>query len=177
MWVTTICHIGTSWTYYFIAIEGATYLQNIQGLSVGVTGLLIGLPNLIKVIVSIVYLTFVDNLLINSNMSKSNVRKMSGAIVSIGQGLFVLGLSFSGYNQAMAIVWYILSQIVYGASARGHIANQMDLSPNFCGVLYGIASSCGAIGGSVAPAITAAFTLNNVSLLENNYFFLRLFYT
>ena len=45
----------------------------------------------------------------------------------------------------------------------------MDLSPNYCGTLFGIANTVGNLSGFLSPLAMGAITNENVNTQKNSY--------
>ena len=87
---------------------------------------------------------------------------------TIGQmtpALGLVGLSFVGCNQTMAVVWLCICIGFNGASYSGFQATHMDLSPNYAGTLMGITNMLANITGAVTPYVSGALVNHNQTLV------------
>jgi hypothetical protein len=60
---------------------------------------------------------------------------------TIGQGLFTLGLAFSGCNATAAIVLSTAATAVSGAVTTGPLASFIDISPNFASEFHSLSTA------------------------------------
>lgn len=95
-------------------------------------------------------------------MSRTNVRKLAGTFCCIVNGLFVAALAFSGCNSTAAIVFLTLATAVHGAVTTGPLANIVDLSPSFAGIVLGVSGMITVIPGFISPIVVGLLTLGKV---------------
>lgn len=96
-------------------------------------------------------------------MTRTNVRKLAGAFCTIMNGLFILGLAYSGCNAVEAITFVALATCVQGAVSTGPLASIIDISPNHSGVILGLANLITTCPGFISPYIVGKLTMGNVS--------------
>jgi MFS family permease len=148
------------------------------------TGILSGLPHLLRVIFSLCVSTVCDHLLTTNKMSRTNVRKLATFLSEkhgiihglpvifqfptglILNGLFVIGLAFAGCHVILAVVLLTISLMLHGAVSSGALASVVDISPNFAGVSLGINSSFSVFTGFVSPLIVGYLTFGRQSSIE-----------
>lgn len=128
------------------------------------TGLLCGIPHVARMLFACCFSTFGDWLLRTDKMSRTNVRKLAGSFSLLVNGLFVIGLAFAGCNAVVAIVFITLATGAQGAVSSGPLANIIDISPNYSGVILGIASFISTAPGIISPYIVGKLTIGNVSI-------------
>lgn len=63
-----------------------------------------------------------------------------------------------------AIIYLVLIGVASGAVKSGYNVNQIDLSPNFAGVLMGICNGLSAAVSSLGPMVVYVVVTNEVSL-------------
>lgn len=127
------------------------------------TGILSGLPHMMRMIFGYFFSMFGDFLLRNDKMSRTNVRKMATAICYIVNGLLVLGLAYSGCNSLSSIVFLTLAIAVQGAVSTGPLASIVDIAPNYAGIVLGMSGMIGVLSGFISPTIVGKLTLGNVN--------------
>lgn len=76
----------------------------------------------------------------------------------------------------MAIVLITLATASQGAVSTGPLANIIDISPNYSGVILGLASLITTVAGIISPYIVGKLTVGNVSTKHNFYIDFLLFY-
>lgn len=161
MWVNMIAQFGGVWGLFTILAQAPSYFRFIHGWSSTKVGIFSGLPHLARTIMAIVFSQIADYLLKNDKMSRENVRKIGTSISCIVNGIFVLGLAFSGCNALLACAFIILSSAAHGAVSSGPLSAIIDNSPNFAGVLLGIVNMFCVIPGFVSPIIVSNLTFEN----------------
>lgn len=144
--------------------QAPTYFSIIHGLNISAAGVFSGIPHLLKLGFCIVFSRFVDKLLRKKRFSRTNIRKCCVLIMTVGEGICIFGLAYSGSHKVMAILWYTLACILHGAGPSGGLSTLIDLSPNYAGVLLGILSTVTASTGYITPLIVGVLTNNNVSI-------------
>lgn len=148
-------------------LEAPTYFKIIHGLDIRATGILSGLPHLLKMIFAYYYSKFADYLLRTERMSRRNVRIMSGIISNAVFGLFTLVVAYSGCNTIVAIVFSTIAVMFNGAFSASAFANVADLSPNFSSIVMGLIGTLCCLSGFVMPYVVGLLTLNNVSIFHS----------
>lgn len=126
------------------------------------TGLLCGIPHLMRMLFAYIFSIFADSLLRKNKMSRTNVRKIAGAVSTVINGLFTLGLAFSGCNSMAAMIFLTLATMAHGAVSTGPLASIIDLSPNFSAVILGLTGTISICAGFVSPYVVGKLTLGNV---------------
>lgn len=117
--------------------QAPTYFRIIHGWGVQMTGFLSGFPHLCRMIFAYVFSIFIDYLLRNDKMSRTNVRKLASAVATIVNGIFVIGLAFSGCSSTIAVAFLTLATIVHGAVSSGQLAGLIDIRHDrfiFCSI-------------------------------------------
>lgn len=127
------------------------------------TGILSGLPHVLRMIFSYYFSVISDWLIRTKKMTLTNVRKLATFVCTGVQGVFILGLGYSGCHPILAVIFMMAGTAVNGACSASTLANFVDLSPNYASVLLGF---CGMIviwSGFISPAVVGVLTNNNVS--------------
>lgn len=78
-------------------------------------------------------------------------------------GLFLILLTFVGYNAYVCVAIISLSLGFNGAATMTNLQNSQDLAPEFAGQIYGIINFFATMSGFISPVIVAYFTRENVS--------------
>lgn len=91
------------------------------------TGLLSGIPHLCRMIFAYIFSIFIDSLLRNEKLSRTNVRKLAGGVANIVHGLFVVGLAYSGCNSTLAVVYLTLATSVHGAVSSAQLPSLIEI--------------------------------------------------
>lgn len=163
---------GALWGLLTLMTQGPTYFRFVHGWSIRMTGLLSGLPQLARVLFAAVCSTIGDYLLKSGRMSRTNIRKLATAISNIVQGLFVLGLAFSGCDRVAAVFCLVGAAAANGAVSAGALASMVDISPNFASIIMGINGVVTVLPGFISPIVVGALTFQNQSVEQWRIVFL-----
>nr|XP_023015178.1 sialin [Leptinotarsa decemlineata] len=131
VWMNSLAQIGGCWGIFTLITNGPTYFKFVHGWSVQATGILSGLPHVFRMLWSYIFSMFGDYLLRSNMMSRTNVRKFATFICCGIQGLFMLGLAYSGCNRNAAIIFLTLAVASNGAVSTGPLASMVDTTPNY----------------------------------------------
>lgn len=77
VWINTLAQWGGIWGLFTILTQAPTYFRFIHGWGIEMTGILSGLPHLLRVGFSMIFSYFGDYLLSNNKMSRKNVRRLA----------------------------------------------------------------------------------------------------
>lgn len=122
LWINTIAQFGGVFGLFTLLTQAPTYFRVIHGWQSTKIGILSGVPHLLRTFVAIFISQIADYLLKNSIFSRENVRKSAAAIATILNGVFVLGLAFSGCNSTAACIFIIIGTALHGAISSGPLA-------------------------------------------------------
>ncbi|XP_049854257.1 sialin-like [Schistocerca gregaria] len=159
--IAIVADWGCLWGMYTLLTQAPTYLQNVQGWSVQMLGLVTGVPHIFRLVVGVLVGSWCDHLRGSGKLSVTNVRKLGTFVTNIVQGLFMLGLAFSGCNSVVAAICLTVALSASGAETAGPIATYVDLSPNFGGILMGIANTICVTPGVISAATVGYLTYKN----------------
>jgi MFS family permease len=81
-------------------------------------------------------------------------------------GLFVIGLAYSGCDVLLAVVLLTISLMLHGSVSSGALASVVDISPNFAGVSLGINSTFSTFSGFISPIIVGYLTAGQQHSVE-----------
>ncbi|XP_053685969.1 sialin [Sabethes cyaneus] len=172
MWITVIAQWAGIWGLFTLMTQAPSYFNYIHGWDIKMTGILSGIPHLCRMMFAYCVSVVGDYLLKHNLMSRTNVRKMGGAFCCLVNGIFILALAYSGCNATMAILFLTLATMMHGAVSTGPLANIIDISPKFAGILLGISGMITVVPGFVSPIIVGILTLGNQTVQQWQYVFL-----
>ncbi|XP_050080465.1 sialin [Anopheles maculipalpis] len=153
MWMTVIAQWGGIWGLFTLMTQAPTYFNNVHGWNIEMTGLLSGIPHLCRMLFAYAFSIVGDHLLKHELMSRTGVRKMGGTLCCVVNGIFVFVLAYSGCNSLMATIFLTLATTVHGAVSTGPLANLVDMSPRYAGILLGFSGMITVVPGFVSPII------------------------
>ncbi|XP_055629217.1 sialin [Toxorhynchites rutilus septentrionalis] len=172
MWMNVIAQWSGIWGLFTLMTQAPSYFNYIHGWDIKMTGILSGIPHLGRMLFAYFFSIVGDYLLQRNLMSRTNVRKIGGVFCCLINGIFVLALAYSGCNATLAIVFLTLATMVHGAVSTGPLANIIDMSPKYAGILLGISGMITVVPGFVSPIIVGLLTLGNQTVKQWEYVFL-----
>ncbi|XP_005176881.1 vesicular glutamate transporter 1-like [Musca domestica] len=161
VWMNVIAQFGVIWGLFTLMTQAPTYFRVIHQWDIRATGILSGLPHLMRMIFAYGFSIFADYLLKREKMSRTNVRKLATTICCILMGMVVLVLAYFGNKSTTAIVLLSLAIMFHGTVSTGALASMVDIAPNFAGIVMGISSTIGVLPGFISPYIVGVLTLGN----------------
>ncbi|XP_063910758.1 sialin [Zophobas morio] len=161
VWMNILAQWGGIWGFFTLMTHAPTYFKFIHGWNIQATGLLSGLGHVFRTTWSYLSGLLGDYLLRTNKMSRTNVRKLATAGCTIGQGLCMLGLAYSGCDYTWAVIWLSAAVAMNGSVSTGPLASVVDISPNYASVILGIVNSVVALVGFITPAVVGQLTFQN----------------
>lgn len=159
VWAYTVCAVCAVWGYYTLLTCLPSYLKEILKFDITQNGLISALPSIMIALVSLIVAPLADYMV--QRLDITFVRKLMSAIATVVPSVFIIGVTLSGCNRILVIACLCLS-IGFAAFVVGSISiNQMDLAPNYAGILVGISNTIATIPGIVAPFLVGALTDNH----------------
>lgn len=164
LWINTIAQFGGVWGLFTILTQAPSYFRFVHGWSSTKVGIFSGLPHLARTTVALIISKVGDYALRNNKLSRNSVRNIGTTICCTINGIFVIGLAYSGCNAFLACAFIILATASHGAVSTGPLAAIIDNSPNYAGVLLGIVNMFCVIPGFISPLIVSYLTFENQSI-------------
>uniref|UniRef100_A0A1A9ZV60 Major facilitator superfamily (MFS) profile domain-containing protein n=1 Tax=Glossina pallidipes TaxID=7398 RepID=A0A1A9ZV60_GLOPL len=161
VWMNVIAQWGGIWGLFTLMTQAPTYFRVIHNWNITATGILSGLPHLMRMLFALVFSMFADYLLKSEKMSRTNLRKLATAVCCIVKGLMVLALAYFGHNATAAVVLLTLATMFHGAVSSGPLASIVDIAPNYAGIVLGISGTIGVLPGFISPYVVGVLTLGN----------------
>ncbi|XP_057661468.1 sialin-like [Diorhabda carinulata] len=165
-WATVVAQIGANWGLFTVTLNGPAYIKFIHGWDIRLTGVLSGMPHLLRVLFAYFFSILGDYLIRNEKMKRTNVRKFATFWANGVQGAFMLGLAYSGCDKITAMVMLTLAVTVNGAMSTGALAGLVDISPNHSSILLGIVGTAVGLVGFCTPAVVGHFTFQNQTAVQ-----------
>lgn len=116
LWVNVIGQCGAIWGFFTLMTYTPTYLRTAHGFNVQLIGLFSGLPHFFRIVFAILYSIFIDYLLKNQKLSRTNARKLAGGIATI-VGLAYFWMQFD-CSDHISCVGYDHPCCLYNGQAR-----------------------------------------------------------
>lgn len=121
-----------------------------------------GLPYLFMWLMSIPFSWFADWLITSGRLSLTNTRKLMQTIGVMTPALGLIGLSFVGCHQTLAVFWLCVCVGCNSAVYSGFQGNHMEIAPNYAGTLMGITNMVGNFAGFITPYVAGSIVQGNV---------------
>lgn len=84
----------------------------------------------------------------------------SSKLAAMGPGAFLVWASYAGCEKITVVILFTVGMGLMGTFYSGHKANNLDLSPNYAGILMALSNGTGAISGMIGPYIVGVITTN-----------------
>ncbi|GFY73346.1 hypothetical protein TNIN_209721 [Trichonephila inaurata madagascariensis] len=88
-----------------------------------------------------------------------------------GSGLFMLGITASGCNLTLIIVFYSLLLYVNGFKYSGYNVTHVDMCPPLAGILFGLTNGIASLTGIIAPNMGTRANWNKVFYVTAGIYF------
>ncbi|XP_053609835.1 uncharacterized protein LOC128674879 [Plodia interpunctella] len=155
LWAVLAPHIGFAMGFVLFFVDLPTYLEKGLQISLKNSALLSALPYAGMWCSSIVSSIVAEKMINLGWHSKIFSRKLFTSIAFYGLAGGLITLSFFGpENRNTAIAVLISSLSISGAASAGHMVNQLDISPNYAGLLLAFTNFIANIFTIMVPIIT-----------------------
>ncbi|CRK96189.1 CLUMA_CG009618, isoform A [Clunio marinus] len=171
VWINTLAQWGGIWGLFTLLTQAPTYFRFIHGWGIEMTGILSGLPHLMRVGFSMAFSSLGDYLLSTNKMSRNNVRRLAAFFSLVLNGFAVLAMAYTGCSVTTAVLFYTMSLSLHGAVSTGALSSIVDIAPNYAGITMGLTSSIAIISGFVSPIVVGYMTFENQSIVAWQHIF------
>ncbi|KAM7355555.1 sialin-like [Cochliomyia hominivorax] len=161
VWMNVIGTWAGMWGLFTLMTQTPTYFKVIHNWDTRTTGILSGIPHIMRMVFAYGFSLYCDYLLRTNKMELTNLRKFATAIGSIVMGLVVLALAYFGHNAIWAIVFISAAVMLQGAGSSGFMSSMIDIAPNYAGIIFGFCGTIGCIPGFVSAYLVGILTLDN----------------
>ncbi|XP_072392270.1 putative inorganic phosphate cotransporter [Diabrotica undecimpunctata] len=153
-WALLLAQIGWSWSNWTLLLETPIYMNHVMKFDLKSNSVLSSLSYIAEAISAICYSIVADFLIKRKICDIGRTRKLMNGIGLIFPSIALVVLanckSTDGYIAVAMLVFIGLT----GSSTRsGFNINQIDLSPNYAGILMGICNGTSAAVSSLGPLI------------------------
>lgn len=84
VWINALAQWGGIWGLFTLLTQAPTYFRFIHGWGIKMTGILSGMPHLLRVGFSMAFSSYGDYLLASNKMSRQNVRRLAAFVSKVG---------------------------------------------------------------------------------------------
>ncbi|RZC43202.1 hypothetical protein BDFB_000452, partial [Asbolus verrucosus] len=164
VWAIIVAQVACHFSFITLSNELPSYMDQVLQFKFEKIGLYSSIPYIGTYISAIIFAWIADNLLKSEKFSTRNTRRIFETIGMFLQAVFMIIIAFFGDKAPIFITFFILTITVNSACVCGHVANMLDIAPNFAGTISGLAYGISSIAGYFSTKIVA-------SLLENGHTF------
>ncbi|KAI5091729.1 sialin isoform X1, partial [Silurus meridionalis] len=164
LWAIILTQMCSNWSYYTLLTSLPTYMDTVLHFDLRQNSFLSALPYLGGWLFSVLSGALADKLLEKEIMSITTIRKLftfAGLILPAG---LLVAVGFAGCSGVLAVTFLTLSTTLGGFSAAGVFINQLDIAPQYAGILLGITNTFGTLPGVAAP-MAVGYLTNNHTLM------------
>ncbi|XP_037042766.1 putative inorganic phosphate cotransporter [Bradysia coprophila] len=154
--------LGHNWGFFIMVTDLPKYMNDVLKFSIKENGFYNALPYLAMWIVAQLTGFLSDFIIAKRYMSITNVRKFFTILAAVGPGCFIIGASYAGCNKFVVVALFTIGMGFMGTFYSGLKVNNLDLAPNFAGVIMAITNGVGGINGILAPYIVGVLTPNSL---------------
>ncbi|GBN68353.1 Putative inorganic phosphate cotransporter [Araneus ventricosus] len=155
VFVTATCQ---DWAFFIIMNDLPTFFSTILHFSIEENGVFSSLPHLTHTIVSLAASSLADFIIRRKIASTTFVRKFWNSVSEFGTALGLVGVCFAGCDIAMNKFLFIFAIAIGGFAHSGYVISFLDMSPEYAGTLWGMASTISNLNGFIAPLVVGALT-------------------
>ncbi|XP_076752859.1 sialin-like [Xylocopa sonorina] len=166
IWITIVAQWGVAWGLFTLITQAPTYFNFIHGWNINATGVISGVPHLLRMVFSYYYSIMSDWLIRTNRMNLTNVRKLATFVCTGLQGICILLLGYSGCHPTLAIVFMMAGVTVNGAISASTLAALVDMGPNYASVLLGFCGMIVIASGFISPVIVGILTNDNQTVAQ-----------
>ncbi|XP_011184109.1 putative inorganic phosphate cotransporter [Zeugodacus cucurbitae] len=165
-WMLLVAHSVYVACFWAMITEIPSYMNSVLELDINSNALMSSLPYLANMLLSFVFSVLADFLIKRGYTSINTSRKLFN---SIGCWVPVVPLILLGYMSAdqseLTLGLLVIAVGTNTACNLGYLVNPIDLSPNFAGILMGIANCVGNIMSLLAP-LTVGFIVTDAENIQ-----------
>ncbi|TMW51669.1 hypothetical protein DOY81_003258, partial [Sarcophaga bullata] len=161
VWMNVIGQWAGVWGLFTLMTQSPTYFKIIHNWDIRATGILSGIPHIMRMIFAYGFSLYADYLLRTNRMTRTNLRKFATAVCSILMGIMVLALAYFGHNPICAVVFITAATMFQGAGSSGPLSSMIDIAPNYAGIISGICGTIGSLPAFISAYLVGVLTLNN----------------
>lgn len=90
-------------------------------------------------------MTLVTFIVRNRLITSIHFKYLNGHSAAIGPGCFIIGASYAGCNKTVVVALFTIGMGCMGTFYSGLKVNNLDLAPNYAGVIMAITNGVGGI--------------------------------
>ncbi|KAK7074981.1 hypothetical protein SK128_016766 [Halocaridina rubra] len=158
LWAINMAHVGGMFGFTLLLTHLPSYMKSILGFSIRNNGILSSLPFLAQFLGSSACGIIGDWLLTRNYITVGTSRKIFATVSLVCPAVTLIIVGYVGCNTALAVALFPICAGFLGGIGAGHMANHLDLSPNFAGTLLGVSNTIAFAVSMCAPIMVGAIT-------------------
>ncbi|RVE43975.1 hypothetical protein evm_011378 [Chilo suppressalis] len=162
VWALLAPHCGFAISFVMFFVDMPTYIEKGLGMSLKDSALLAALPY-IGMWFGSTFSSYISEKIYNRGLlSLTTCRKLFQSISLFGIAIALVVLSFLGpESKHFAVATLVVCLTMEGFSTAGFLVNQLDLSPNYAGVIMCLLNFIATSGTALIPIVTSAILRND----------------
>ncbi|KAG5896188.1 hypothetical protein JTB14_016963 [Gonioctena quinquepunctata] len=152
VWAILCIYVGTTFGTVTLIAEFPNYMNAVMGFSMKSNGLLSAAPHITWFLLSFVFAHLSDYAINYRYLSRTNTRKITTLLSCLCPAITLIIVSFLPNDAStLSVILLIATVGVQAISSGGFTVNNLDLSPNFAGVIIGICNTAGSLSSLFGP--------------------------
>ncbi|XP_014231396.1 putative inorganic phosphate cotransporter [Trichogramma pretiosum] len=153
LWALIVTECGSNWGTYIINSGMPSYMKYILDFNIRTNGLISTLPYLTNWLLSFAFSRLSD-LALRRGVSPARVRRVSNTVGMWGPAAALSLLCLvDEYSLVAPVLLLTLAVGLQAASPSGFVVNQIEMYPNYVGVIYSTATCIGTSVSILAPIV------------------------
>ncbi|BES95195.1 Major Facilitator Superfamily [Nesidiocoris tenuis] len=158
MWGLLAAHLAFNWGFWSMVTLVPSYMESALGYPIQANGFISSLPYVAMFFSALIFSAVSDYTVSRKIVSLTFTRKLWNSIALYGGAAGLIGVALSETNRGAALACLTVSTGALAGVYCGFLANHMDLSPNYAGVLMGITNGLANISSILGPYIAGCLT-------------------
>ncbi|XP_004640194.1 sodium-dependent phosphate transport protein 1 [Octodon degus] len=153
-WAISLSHFAFFWSNNFAVAYTPIFVNSVLHVDIRKNGFLSSLPFLFAYCFSILGGYAADFILSKNILSIISVRKLFTTLGMLLPVIFNMCMLYLGFHFYTVIIFLIISQATSSLAIPGTLINVLDIAPRYYGVLKGVATLIGMIGGIISSTVS-----------------------
>lgn len=158
LWAIYLAHFAMSWNSNIITVWLPYYLSKYLGVKATALSFT-AVPYIVNSLFSIVAGHLADSLIM-SNWTVYSVRRLMTTIGLVGPAILLL-IFMTVDNLVLALIIISICMAFLSCNSCGHLANHLEVAPNFSAITFAISNSIATIAGILCGPLTAELVVSS----------------
>ena len=156
-----VAHFACNFINYGMMSCLPLYLSNVLNFDIATNGFFSALPWLCCFVGTVLTSQITDFIRNRKYVTTTFIRKFNQLVSSILPGVFLVLAGYSECNSTQAVSFIAAGMFFFGAHYSACYCNNLDLAPQFAGVVFSITNTVATLAGIVSPIIVDQITKDN----------------